>query len=302
MMKIICSLFIIFSFFIDCKSQSVWNKSNDKFSISMGKVDFTVDASKGGRIVSLSLDNIEMLNQNYPSCGSLLWPSPQSSWGWWPPIDAFTNEPFVAELQNNNTVLSLTSSIDKHSGFQMKKIIRCDKTDHSFEIKYVLINKTDSLKKIAPWEVSFVPINGLFFFPRASAFSYVQKKKGNPKELLPLIEDSVVWYKYSSNDHHKKLFRDGAEGWTAMVYKGILFLKKYPNIQVKDFAPEESEVEIYTASDHAEFELQGPLTSLKKNQSIEWTVKWFLKEIPVDIDTSAGSKALIDFARSVIHH
>ncbi len=299
-MKYLVLFFLLNLNSLNCISQIQWSKKNSMYFLSSGPIHLTIDTSMGGRISSLKLNQQEMLNQTCISCGSLFWTSPQSSWGWWPPVKSFSSKPFNSVLNNNKTELVLTSRIDSVTGFQMIKKIHADKKNNSIELTYILINQTDSVNVVAPWELTFVPTGGFYFFPKASNFTLVQKNKGNPKELIPQIDDSIVWYAYRMDDHHKKLFRDGAEGWMAMVQKNILFIKKYPDIPISQFAPQEAEVEIYTAADHAEFEVQGAYTTLQPKQSLTWSVQWYLAEIPAYMNSTMGSPTLVNYVRSII--
>ena len=77
-------------------AQSIKALEDGKYSISVGDVTMTVDASRGAKILSYKLGDVEVLNQGRMpnSFGSTFWTSPQSEWNW-PPVADYDTKPFA---------------------------------------------------------------------------------------------------------------------------------------------------------------------------------------------------------------
>jgi hypothetical protein len=99
----------------------------------------------------------------------------------------------------------------------------------------------------------------------------------------------------------QKFTGDGAEGWLAHVAGDKLLLKTWADVPSSQQAPApEGEVEIYAAATYVELEPQGPFTQLAPGQSLEWSVRWYLRQLPSDVPVSLGSTALLAFVRELV--
>ncbi|HEX6766720.1 MAG TPA: hypothetical protein VF103_14600, partial [Polyangiaceae bacterium] len=67
-----------------------------------------VDASNGGRITVLSLGSVNVLatrDESPLAYGTSFWPSPQSDWGWPPPLE-IDKQPWAARIEGDALVLT----------------------------------------------------------------------------------------------------------------------------------------------------------------------------------------------------
>ena len=101
-------------------AQTIKNPEEGKYSISTGDVTLTVDAAKGGKVVSFKYQDKEVLSQTrFPnSFGSTFWTSPQSEWNW-PPVAEYDRNPFTAEVKGNTLIL--TSAKSERFGYRIRK-------------------------------------------------------------------------------------------------------------------------------------------------------------------------------------
>lgn len=270
---------------------------NGIYEIKIADVVMAVDANLGARIISFRLKDQEILSTpavNPENYGSTLWLSPQI-WKW-PPFPVLDAEPYQVKM--NKKTLILTSGSDAKSGCKMSKTIVANKSDSSFSINYGIINISDKDKSVAPWEVTRVPADGLTFFPIGTPGGY--SKSNLATEDL----NGICWFQYQPElvTGHQKLFRNGAEGWLAHCNHGLIFIKKFPDIGIEQEAPHETEIELYTNKDktYIELENQGGYKTLRPGESVTWNVRWYLRQLPLNIQIKPGNVDLPQFIRTTV--
>ncbi|MBX9186702.1 DUF4380 domain-containing protein [Bacteroides sp. K03] len=243
------------------------------YTLSLGDLSFSVSAETGGRIVSFRRGESELLTTdavNPVYYGATFWLSPQANY--WPPCPAIDKLPY--EVRIDEEKLSMTSQID-NTNICITKEFSISVADTSIYINYKIKNTSDKIRKLAPWDVSRVS-GGLSFFPIGEKDDQINK----PGIPTTYIENGILWFPFVKEENMpaQKLFSTAKEGWMAHYYKNILFVKCFPDIQVKDTPPGQGEVEFFIAPDgkYIELENHGEYISLAPNQSIEYNQKWFL--------------------------
>lgn len=229
--------------------------------------------------------------------GSTFWPAPQNSWPWidgngshWPSPTNFDLQPYSASFSNNSNALVLTSSPQTALGLSVRKVFTGIPAFNEITIEYGLKNETATNVQWAPWEITRVPKNAIVFFPKESSF--------NENSTYPPAGDSNIVWCQNGNDW-QKLFRDGAEGWIGVSFNGSVFIKKFGNISVSQFANGESDVEIYAGDSYFEVENQGAFVTIAPGAWLNWSVTWRATNIPGTVDNWAGSGSLYQFARQL---
>lgn len=273
-------------------AQSVQTLDDSKYSLSAGDVTMTVDAGRGGKILSFRLDDEEILNQGrFPnSFGSTFWTSPQSEWNW-PPVAEYDTKPFEASVQDGRLVLNGQKS--ERFGYRIRKEFSTDPKDGAFVITYTILNESGQTRKVAPWEISRVANGGLLFFEAKSV------EPANNMAGLPFtFEKKGAWYVMDEAKENRKINADGT-GWLAFANGKLLFIKKFQDLKAGEEAPAEAEIQIYAnpGKTFVEVEEQGPYTTLEDGASVSWTVRWYL--LPYD-GALTPSKALLKKARRIV--
>lgn len=281
------------------KTDSIMILDNGSYWIASKDAVVIVNPSEGGRIISFKLGSYDFLvgQDMIPNAyGSTFWPGPQSMWNW-PPPPVLDNEPYSA-INNGNSV-TVTSGKDPVTGFQFIKEFSAGGKNR-IKLGYKIINKTEKVKKVAPWEISRVQKGGLLFFP-------IGKKPLGLKSFEPAdvdIINGIVWYKDKiRKPENKKLSTaDGKEGWAAYAIDGKLFIKKFNDVKSEMIAPGEGEVLFYVDSDadFVEFEIEGKYQTLKPEEELNWNVEWIGIKVPSNIKIQKGSKQLVDFVRKIL--
>lgn len=293
MKKVILSLLAAVSLGgISASAQTISSTEDGKYSLTLGNVTMTVDASKGGKIVSYKYNDSEVLSQTRAanSFGSTFWTSPQSEWNW-PPVAEYDTKPFEAEIKGNTLVLNGSKS--QRFGYRIRKEITTDAKDQAIVITYTIINESGEERKVAPWEISRVPNGGILFCDAT------ESTPANNMEGLPFVaEQKALWYVLDESNTNRKVNIDG-KGWLAFYDNGMLFVKKFQDLAADEPAPAEGEIQIYvnTGKTFVEIEEQGAYTTLKAGEELSWTVRWYL--IPSDLP-EAPSKKLLKKALSLV--
>lgn len=269
------------------------------YSVSSGRVCITVDPRVGARITSLKLGAYEfitgpdVMEGNY---GSTFWPSPQSDWSW-PPPAVLDSEPYSTKTEGDT--LQFVSSRDTRTGLQVVKKICPGKTGW-LNLVYSMKNVTDSVRKVAPWEITRIRKGGLLFFP--VGHNPLDRKSFDPAPVK--IIDGVAWYRDAKKRPAENLLTtaDGTDGWAAYAIDGRLFIKKFPNIDQHRLAPAEGEITVYVSkeADYVEFEIQGIYKALKPGENSDWQVEWTAVDIPELVIVKEGSGGLVEFARKLV--
>lgn len=280
------------------------NKRNNEYSIRINKAEILISPLRGGRISALKFDNNNFLTDstvNEFNWGSSFWTSPQSDWNW-PPSSEIDNAPYKVSLINRTLIME--SKPDPRTGLFVTKRFKGILKGNFFFIEYIITNSSKSDVKVAPWEVTRVHPNGLSFFPKGQEDSL----RGGLSHLIK-IKDSVLWFKYEAKDlpirGDRQLYTDGSEGWFAQINNGIIFVKKFPDIHPRDFAPKEGEIELYVSPvkeghSYVEIEQQGKFQTLRPGESFSWQMKWYLRKLPANLKAEIGNKKLLHFVRSLI--
>jgi Domain of unknown function (DUF4380) len=269
-----------------------------RYRITLQNAILEIDPALGARVTSLKLDGTNFLTGpeiNPKYWGSSFWLSPQKQW------NDFSHQldsmHYVAAIENK--VLKLVSQKDPKTGLIFSKEVSGNKKTGFFTIKYNISNASAEVRKIAPWEVTRVNVNGLAFYPRGEG-----ERWGTMAAMAEDI-DGITWFKheaYKIPTKHLKMFSDGKEGWVAQINYNIIFIKKFPDIALDKAAPGEAEIEVYTNIDrsYVEIEQQGTFETLAPGASLTWEVSWFIGKLPASIESVKGNPSLPAYVRKLI--
>ena len=267
------------------------NQEEEKYFINVGNLHMTI-SENGGKILSLKYDETEVISQlRWPeSFGSTFWTSPQREWNW-PPVSEFDKQPYTVE-QNDDAIV-MTSQPSSRLGLQVSKKFTTDEQRKAIVITYSIKNVTDTIRSVAPWEITRVPNSGLIFFDAS-------KESITPANLLPFqFAHDVAWYQADATNENRKINADG-KGWLAYANNGLLLAKQFTDLDASQPAPGEAEVQVYVnrGTTYIELESQGAYTALHPGQQLSWTVRWYL--LPCNTENQP-SQSLLDIVKKVIH-
>lgn len=267
------------------------NQEEQQYFINVGNLHMTI-SENGGKILSLKYDETEVISQlRWPeSFGSTFWTSPQREWNW-PPVSEFDKQPYTVE-QNDDAIV-MTSQPSSRLGLQVSKKFTTDEQRKAIVITYSIKNVTDTIRSVAPWEITRVPNSGLIFFDAS-------KESITPANLLPFqFAHDAAWYQADATNENRKINADG-KGWLAYANNGLLLVKQFTDLEASQPAPGEAEVQVYVnrGTTYIELESQGAYTALNPGQQLSWTVCWYL--LPCDTENQP-SQSLLDLVKKVIH-
>ena len=263
-----------------------------KYSLKCGNLTMTIDATKGGKILSFKYDDREIISQlRWPEAfGSTFWTSPQKEWNW-PPVKEFDKNPYIVE-QDGQT-LRMTSEVSERLKCRVGKTFTTDEKDGAIVITYTITNEGEQPRKVAPWEVTRVQNEGgLIFFDAPVDGIW-------PAGLMDFkAQNGLAWYQTDETNENRKVNADG-KGWLAYCAKGLLLVKRFDDLTPEQPAPDEAEIQVYVnrGKAHIELESQGAYQLLQPKESLSWTVRWYL--VPFDGE-AVPSEALAKQVRDIV--
>lgn len=269
---------------------------DSNYTIKVKDMTMVVNAVIGGRITSLKLGDTEILSGKKVHAnfyGSTIWLSPEGKWRGQGVTD---NKDYKVDKYTGSN-LHITSQNDSLRGFAMVKEFTANPKDTSISMKYTITNIAPAMQSVSAWEVTRVIPGGLEFYPKGETPAL-------SKSNLPIQDNGgIIWYPYdSSTVNFQKAYQSGSEGWQAYVRNGIIFIKQFPTVKPAQFAPGEVNVEVYVNKEktYMEIENQGPFTELQHGKSVQFDVKWYVRQIPANIKAEVGNQALVNYVRSVL--
>jgi hypothetical protein len=280
---------------LSCFIFSAWADENEDkvFTLKNGDVTMTINASKGGKILSLKHGDKEVLSQSrWPeSFGSTFWTSPQKEWNW-PPVPEFDKQAYTIQQQAEGR-LTISSPVSGRLGMSVGKDFSIDTADGAFVVAYSIKNEGSEPRRVAPWEISRVPnADGIIFFETPVDSIW-------PAGLMTFESaHGAAWYKTDEAQQNRKVNADGS-GWLAYSSDGLLLVKKFQDLKPGEPAPDEAEVQVYVnrGKSYIELESQGGYQLLQPGEKLSWTVRWYL--LPVET-TAQPSELLIQKVKGVI--
>ena len=262
---------------------SVAEESADgKYIIRNGEVTMTIDTN-GGKILSFKYGNQEAISQTtFPnSFGSTFWTSPQKEWNW-PPVPEFDRNPYTVE---NGDRFVMTSQVSQRLKYRITKTFVPNKKDQSIAVTYTIKNESDETRKVAPWEITRVPNDGVIFFDAPiDAIT--------PADLMNFQPQfGLSWFQADEAQQNRKINADG-KGWLAYCANGLLMIKKFDDLNPSQPAPEEAEIQVYVnmRKTFIELESQGAYTELKPGAELKWTVTWYIAPFDGKAEASEALK------------
>ena len=261
-------------------------QDNDgKYTLQNGERTMVIDAAKGGKILSLKYGEREVISQlRWPEAfGSTFWTSPQKEWNW-PPVPEYDKRPYTVEQKDG--VLTLTSEVSERMKYRIRKAFAVDERDGAFVITYTIINESDEVRRVAPWEITRVQNEGGLIFFEAPVESITPAGLMDFKDAF-----GAAWYQTDETNGNRKVNADG-KGWLAYYNNGLLLVKQFDDLDASQPAPDEAEIQVYVnrGKAHIELESQGAYTTLQPKETVNWTVRWYLQ--PSDLSAEPSEKLL----------
>lgn len=291
MMKRFISLFLMVVTF--GVTTTLAQDNDGKYTLQNGERTMVIDAAKGGKILSLNYGEREVISQlRWPEAfGSTFWTSPQKEWNW-PPVPEYDKRPYAVEQKDG--VLTLTSEVSERMKYRIRKAFAVDERDGAFVITYTIINESDEVRKVAPWEITRVQNEGGLIFFEAPVEGITPAGLMDFKDAF-----GAAWYQTDETNGNRKVNADG-KGWLAYYNNGLLLVKQFDDLDASQPAPDEAEIQVYVnrGKAHIELESQGAYTTLQPKESVNWTVRWYLQ--PSDLPVEPSEK-LLKLARKQIN-
>jgi hypothetical protein len=273
------------------------------YRFTVGEMTFVADGPSG-YVTGLMFGGRNLLigsEVNNVTYGSSFWTSPQT-WSWPPAIDdaAYMHR---IDTAAKRIVFSSPEVAVNGQPLAVEKRFWGDAASGAVVTEFTVTNRGTGVLRFAPWQVTRVAAEGLVFHPRGQGDPAAQTRRGAPPAIRTMtVSDGIVWYDFTGNDSQSKSAGDGAEGWLAYVADGVLLLKRFVDIPAGSQAEGEAEVEVYAAPGNRliELEPQGAAIDLAPGAtSAPWRVYWSVHAVPAGIEVGVGSRALVEWVRSL---
>eukprot|EP00803_Ostreobium_quekettii_P008186 evm.model.scf_382EXC.2 EVM.evm.TU.scf_382EXC.2 scf_382EXC:48167-49363(+) len=261
--------------------------------IGVGRLVMRV-ANAGGRITSCKIDGVETLTQadsQAAESGATFWTSPQADWGWPPPAAIDTGH-YSAKFGEGLVKVTADEDISlRDTTVSVSKTFR-PAGANAIEVVYDVTNTGESDVTMAGWQVTRVD-RGVTFYPTGQGATPASSFEMNTSL-------GYSWATYPGVA--QKNFGDGAGGWLAhaqtVASTGVLLLQQFEDIGAAQFAPGESEIELYgdPGGLYMELECQGPYTFVRGGGTLSWSVIWKGEVLGAGTAIAEGSADLADAA------
>jgi hypothetical protein len=207
-------------------------------------------------------------------------------------VPEYDKRPYTVEQKDG--VLTLTSEVSERMKYRIRKAFVVDERDGAFVITYTIINESDEVRKVAPWEITRVQNEGGLIFFEAPVEGITPAGLMDFKDAF-----GAAWYQTDETNGNRKVNADG-KGWLAYYNNGLLLVKQFDDLDASQPAPDEAEIHVYVnrGKAHIELESQGAYTTLQPKESVNWTVRWYLQ--PSDLPVEPSEK-LLKLARKQIN-
>ena len=273
-----------------CTTASAQNDNEGKYTLKNGNLTMVIDAAKGGKILSFKCGDQEVISQlRWPeSFGSTFWTSPQKEW-FWPPVPEYDKKAY--QVEERDGVLSMTSEVNDKLKYRIRKAFKTE--GQAIAITYSIINESEEMRKVSPWEITRVRNEGGLIFFEAPADSIW------PAGLMNFRDSyGAAWYQPDEAAENRKVNADG-KGWLAYCCNGLLLVKQFEDLDKGQPAPDEAEIQVYVnrGKTYVELESQGAYTTLQPKEELSWTVRWYL--LPCE-SSSEPSEALVNQVRKLL--
>ena len=249
-----------------------WRTDGTYYALDWANISVAVNPAVGGRIVSLRVDEQEMLTgpETHPVYyGSTLWLSPQHRW--WPPPPPIDSAPY--RVHSTANPLTLISPPDTALGLQVIKSFRAVAADSSLRLRYTVVNQTDTARSLALWEVTRLKKDSEVRFILDTA---AERNRPFQHHTAGSIQDNQYRVRIAEYDTiTDKAFYNSRGG---LVYSrgDRHLLKQFPDLALAQLPPRQNEVEIYIDdSAYLEVEQHSPYQRVAPGDSLIWTVCWY---------------------------
>ena len=186
----------------------------------------------------------------------------------------------------------MTSQVSEKMQYRIRKEFVADELDNAIVVTYSIINEGKEARKVAPWEITRVPNDGIVFFDAPA-------KKIWPANLMSFKSaNGLSWYTIDVAEENRKVNADG-QGWLAYCSNGLLLVKRFQDLSPAQPAPDEAEIQVYVnrGKSYVELESQGAYTLLQPGESLQWTVRWYL--VPCELP-AVPSKQLSKMVKQIL--
>jgi hypothetical protein len=234
--------------------------------------------------------------------GDKTWPSPQSDWGWPPPV-GFDGSPEQVGITNG--IATLITPVDSTYEIQTTRVIELG-YDEPFMRITTLFNRTAATSRtnnsVGIWVVSQLqdPVRCYVPAPFPSDFpsGYHQLGTGLPTQFTNI--NHLISFTRDPAASHKLGFEANSLGWVGTALSLRIDAPRVPGLLLFNYPDGGCNTEIYTNpgtnAEYVEFESLSPLSKLPVGGQLQFVTKYFLFN-RTEADPDAEAKKILNLPR-----
>lgn len=318
---------------IDVRETDIWGW--EAIKLASGRVSLTIAPQAGGRVVSLTLDDVEAfftLPELRGRCfeiasakdvrekkaqlgwlhygGYKTWLAPQERWTDGLPFLDLDSGPYRVSVDEKPSVASvrLTSPVCRETKMELTRTVSMS-TGGRITVEQAMTNRSSGDVMWGLWDVTQVGGPGIAVLPVAeqSRFPHGVKAYSNEGRSQEVINqyvrvDSGLAMIRCSEIEPFKYGTDSMEGWIAGLLersddRWLAYLKTFQPIPGATY-PHEATVEVYDSGTlpYFELELHSPLQRLAPGETYAFSEQWGIDWLP----KAAGAEEVRVWAKDVI--
>jgi hypothetical protein len=193
-------------------------------------------------------------------------------------------------------------------GIQKEIAVAVDTEREAFQIRHRIYNRGNEAARLAPWAITVMREGGECLAPMPP------NEPHSDKTLLPVrqlalwsytnlgdprftVGPRVLRLRHSKDGDNQKVGMPVPQGYAAYACNDLVFLKRFPYEQGKEYPDLGCNFETFTRHDMLEIESLGPLQSLAHGEFVEHVETWYLiKDVNVPRDSSEAADWLTSIA------
>lgn len=191
------------------------------------------------------------------------------------------------------------TQFDEKTGFE-KNLVIFEKRNR-FQVKHVLVNKSEMLYTRGAWALTCIPTEGTIFFPwgttgtwKIKKILYWQKWPGQKTDInsSQYVEGEDL-FMIRPTGEVGKVGTAGHEGFVGVSNKNYTFVKKFNYMLGNSYPDDNCAIEIYTSKQFCELETLSPLVTLIPHHPLVHFEEWILADHYINPENGKAIRELL---------
>ena len=190
------------------------------------------------------------------------------------------------------------------SGVEKRIEITLERRRNRVQIEHILVNRSDSMVRLAPWALTVMAPDGMALVPLPPKISHKRRLTHNQEWSIWGYTDFAdgrwtfgsryIFFRHDRKRGPGKLGIAHRQGWVGYWLDGFLFVKRFGWIEGATYPDGGVNFETFANEDFLELESLGPLVDLAPGGSVQHDEVWELfRDVPPIRSESDVSKKVL---------